>query len=230
MILSHKYRFIFLKTAKTAGTSIEIALSKFLGEDDIITPISPDDERIRRQLGYRGPQNFRSPPGKRRLSSYFSSVFSTKRKTFYNHMPAEEVRDLIGNEVWNGYYKFCFERNPFDRVVSLYYWCHKTEPRPSMADFLRQEEIQLLSTRGISLYTFDGDHPAVDRIGRYETLTDDLEEIRQRLGIPEPLILPKAKASHRTDRRHYSEILDHECRETIAERFQREMELFDYRF
>jgi len=230
MIVSHKYRFIFLKTAKTAGTSIEIALSKFLGDDDIITPISSDDENIRRQLGYRGPQNFRSPPGKRRVSSFFSTLFRKKRKAFYNHMPALEVRALIGDEIWNGYYKFCFERNPFDRVVSLYYWCYKTEPRPSMADFLKQEEIQLLSSRGIALYTFDGEQPVVDKIGRYETLTHDLQEIGQRLGIPEPLVLPQAKASHRTDRRHYSEILDDECRDKIAARFRREMQLFDYRF
>ncbi|MEL6382956.1 MAG: chondroitin 4-O-sulfotransferase, partial [Cyanobacteria bacterium J06626_18] len=31
MIISHEYKFIFLKTRKTAGTSIEIALSKFCG-------------------------------------------------------------------------------------------------------------------------------------------------------------------------------------------------------
>lgn len=230
MIISHKYRFIFLKTAKTAGTSIEIALSKFLGDDDIITPVSSDDENIRRQLDYRGPQNFRRTPGKRRVSSFFSTMFGRRQKAFYNHMPAHEVRDLIGDEIWNGYYKFCFERNPFDRVVSLYYWCHKTEPRPTMAEFLKHKEIQLLSTRGISLYTFDGEQPVVDKIGRYETLTHDLDEIRQRLGIPEPLVLPQAKTSHRTDRRHYSEILDDECRDEIAARFHREMQLFDYRF
>ena len=50
MILSHRYRYLFLKTNKTAGTSIEIALSKFCGPDDIITPISPEDEAIRRRL------------------------------------------------------------------------------------------------------------------------------------------------------------------------------------
>ena len=58
MIISHDYKFIFLKNRKTAGTSIEIALSKFCGPNDVITPISPEDEATRKELGYRGPQNY----------------------------------------------------------------------------------------------------------------------------------------------------------------------------
>ena len=50
MIISHKYKFIFFKVSKTAGTSIEIALSEFCGPDDIITPISPKDETKRHHL------------------------------------------------------------------------------------------------------------------------------------------------------------------------------------
>ena len=57
MILSHKYKFIFLKTNKTAGTSIELALSKFCEAEDIITPVTPQDEELRRSLGHPGPQN-----------------------------------------------------------------------------------------------------------------------------------------------------------------------------
>lgn len=40
MLLSHKYKFIFIKTKKTSGTAFETVFSKYLGEDDIITPVS----------------------------------------------------------------------------------------------------------------------------------------------------------------------------------------------
>ena len=44
MIVNHKYKFIFIKSFKTAGTSLEIALSKFCTKDDIITSIVEEDD------------------------------------------------------------------------------------------------------------------------------------------------------------------------------------------
>jgi len=44
VIISHEHKFIFLKTKKTAGTSIELALSQLCGPDDIIAPITEGDE------------------------------------------------------------------------------------------------------------------------------------------------------------------------------------------
>ncbi|MCL2930743.1 MAG: hypothetical protein MGG11_00075 [Trichodesmium sp. MAG_R03] len=89
MIISHKYKFIFLKTKKTAGTSIEISLSRFCGDDDIITPIDFTDEAIRKLLGQK-PQNYLD---------------------FRNHITSQEVLKKIEPSIWNTYYKFCFERN-----------------------------------------------------------------------------------------------------------------------
>lgn len=59
MIFLGKHGLLFLKARKVAGTSFEIALSRFAGPDDIITPIAPDDEEIGRQRGFAGPRNYR---------------------------------------------------------------------------------------------------------------------------------------------------------------------------
>lgn len=229
MIISHKYRFIFLKTAKTAGTSIEIALSRHLGKDDIITPISAADERVRNSAGYRGPQNYRIPLRQHNFRELAAAVIG-RRKRFYNHIPGLEVRNLIGDEVWNSYYKFCFQRNPFDRVISLYYWCYKTEPRPTLTEFLESPQVSLLTTRGLSLYTDNEGNVVVNNVGRYESLAQDLENIRRQIGIADPLELPHTKSSHRQDRRHYSEVIDVHSRIRIESLFNREMKLHNYQF
>lgn len=48
MILSHDWRFIHLKTHKTAGTSVELSLSALCGPLDIITPTwgPEEDQRL----------------------------------------------------------------------------------------------------------------------------------------------------------------------------------------
>ncbi|NEP81684.1 MAG: hypothetical protein F6K39_28100 [Okeania sp. SIO3B3] len=48
MIISHKDKLIFLKIIKTAVTSIEISLSRFCGDDDVITLIYLEDEAIKK--------------------------------------------------------------------------------------------------------------------------------------------------------------------------------------
>jgi hypothetical protein len=44
MIISHDHKFIFIKSKKTAGTSIELALRPLCGREDIIAPVREEDE------------------------------------------------------------------------------------------------------------------------------------------------------------------------------------------
>ncbi len=230
VIISHKYKFIFLKTNKTAGTSIEIALSKFCGPDDIITPISLEDEKTRSRLGYLGPQNYLAP-----FSDYTFSDWSrflrkgVRKKRFRNHISAQGVKQYINQEVWDSYYKFCFERNPWDRLISLYYWQCKSDPRPTIAEFIASGALLGLKRSGYNLYTING-QVVVDRICRFESLNEELEKIRTQLGIPEKLELPHAKSRYRQDKRSYREILNEKERAEIAELFYNEIKLLNYEF
>ncbi|MGF1522355.1 MAG: sulfotransferase family 2 domain-containing protein [Leptolyngbyaceae cyanobacterium] len=229
MIINHRYKFIFLKTIKTAGTSLEIALSKFCGPEDVITRINEADEAIRRQLGFRGPQNytFQGVYGEESDNSLAAENNPGKTKEFYNHAPAQFIRANISDRLWHNYFTFCFERNPFDKAISLYYFRKTQHPElpADISEHLQTTAVDLLSNW--RRYTID-DQVAVDFVGRYERLSEDLETVRQQLRLPHPLSLPRAKSNFRQDKRHYSQVLPADSRDWIATTCAKEMNYFGY--
>jgi len=224
MIINHKYKFIFLKTRKTAGTSIEIALSQFCGANDIITRLHKESEPMRQALGFRGSQNRDVPLRFYSKFDWVKLLLFQKRKRFSNHVSAHFIRENIGEEIWNSYFKFCFERNPFDKAISRYYWS-TSEPRPEIYDYLLSARIDLLSNWDI--YTVN-DHVAVDFVGRYENLTDDLAVVTEKIGIPGQLDLPRAKAGYRKNREHYRNVIDTQSRARIELVCAKEITAFNY--
>lgn len=224
MIINHRYKFIFLKTRKTAGTSIEIALSQFCGPGDVITPIAKEDELIRQQRSLPGPQNCLVPLKYYRRLDWAKAGLLAGRPRFCNHSTADFVRKRVSEDVWSGYFKFSFERNPFDKAISRYYWSAK-EPRPSIADYLSSVRSDLLTNWDV--YTIN-DAIAVDYLGRYENLDDDLQVIKERLGLPGEWGLPRAKGQYRKNREHYSSVLDAVSRERIETVCAKEIKALGY--
>ena len=226
MIINHKYEFIFIKTRKTAGTSIEIALSQFCDANDIITRISKEDEATRQECGFPGPQNYYVGLQYYNKLDWLKLFGKARRKQFYNHSSAEFIRNSIPARIWNSYFKFTFERNPFDKAISRYYWSTQ-EPRPEMVEYLNSVQSHLLSNWDI--YTIN-DQIEVDFVGRYENLDEDLAKIKEKLGLPIEFNLPRAKGKYRTNREHYSRVLSPEARARIETVCAKEIAAFDYRW
>ncbi|MFC7394394.1 sulfotransferase family 2 domain-containing protein [Scopulibacillus cellulosilyticus] len=213
MIISHKYKFIFLKSKKTAGTSIEISLSRYCGKNDIITPIAPEDEEIRARMGIK-PQNFMDD--------------DNKEPKFFNHYKAKKVAKLVGEDIWNSYYKFSFDRNPWDKVISHYYFrAGKSKKNISFSEFLKRRKFK--GAYNFPIYTIN-DRVAVDFLGKYETLEEDLKKVCKEIGIPFDGWLPNAKGNFRKDRQHYRRHYNTAQKELVRKYFKKEIDLLGYEF
>lgn len=187
MILSHRHRFIFLKSTKTGGTSLEIALSRYCGPDDVITIIYQADEETRASLGLPGPQNHLLPLAEHRPRDVVRALREKRPvERYYNHIPAALMRARVPVDVWNGYLKFSIVRDPFDYVVSRYFWNNRRGEHPPerFRQWLLSEPERLLINRTIT--DIDG-HSAVDAMIRYEHFATDLAALAERLGLPRTL-------------------------------------------
>jgi len=160
MIISHRYRFIFIKTRKTAGTSIEAFLSEVCAADDILTPLIPPVSPHR-------PRNFDG---------------------FFAHVPGSVIA-AKSPPAWREYYKFCVERNPWDKVLSAYFMyrnspVHGGDGALSLDQYLAAGVLPanepldaIIFPLNVPLYTIEG-KIAVDRVLRYENLEAELSEVR----------------------------------------------------
>ena len=239
MILSHRHRFILLKTRKTGGTSLEIAVSKYLSGEDIVTPVAPVDEAVRQSLGFTGPQNH-GPVAGERLSR------------FYNHMSAAEVRALVPAGTFDGYVKAAIVRNPFDYVVSWYYWERARIAPTSVHDFRKWLAFQHARRADIEeafrlrqrpnpgvfasnrLITHIDDRCAVDVMLRYEHFPEDIGRFADAVGLPQTLVAEfsaiRTKAGYRPAAATPRQMFDgfHDGIEMIRSAFAEEIERHHY--
>lgn len=228
MIVSYKWGFIFIRTHKTASKSMEKVLALHCGEDDIISPRGPVDK-------YGPARNFRGVfnPFADILNEKVSSRSILRRlfrgMRYYNHMSAGQIKRRIGRTTWNSFYKFCFERNPWDKAVS-HYWFQMKNPRArkrigSFEEYLESGRCQI----DYPLYTIDGEL-AVDRVGRYEDIEKDWEQILSHVGLPAESLSERANAWQRTNSEPYQNYYTDKTRQLVAELYANEIALFGYRF
>ena len=212
MIASFSHGFVFVKTRKVGGTSLEIVLSSWCSGRDIVTPITAEDEAIRARFG-GAARNFRAPGG---------------GNAFFNHMPAAQIRTAVPG-LWRQAFKFAVDRHPYEKVVSRAWW-NIGRRGGSPAAELDAEIARTIETRtylNFPLYCADG-RVIVDEVWRYEEMWDRLAALAERLGQAVPEAVPRAKADHRRDRRPAREVLTKDQRTRIARDAGIEFELLGY--
>jgi chondroitin 4-sulfotransferase 11 len=152
--------------------------------------------------------------------------------------------EFANEKYFAGYFKFAFVRNPFDRIVSAYFYldnggCNPIDERfrqehlaPYKGDFaafvedlsklvaaphFQPQAVWLCDNRGKLLADF---------IGRYESLQRDASVICTRLGLSFRN-LPVLNASKHN---FYGSYYDDATKRRVAQAYGEDLELFCYRF
>jgi len=221
MLVSHAKRFIYLKTPKTAGTSVEIFFERYCKPESqahIEEQGRPEQVSAEGIVGYRGPDRGRS--------------------TWWNHMPASQVRGLLGEDIWTRYFKFCVIRNPFDQLVSLWWMTGARSDAPRAQDdmaFARSAFSAWVLARpglytGRDIYTIDG-KLCVDATIRYESLASDLGRICEKIGVPaDTERLGRFKSTWRRRPEGYQAYYSSAARERVERERAKELAMFRYQF
>ena len=203
-------------------------LSQHCGPTDIVTPIYPHVEPhvARNFAGYFNPiPEIYSSRGKGCRHSIQDVI---KRRKFRNHLPAVNVKSRIARSVWDNYFKFCVERNPWDKTLSDYYmrqW--RRGGQLSLDQYFAQQHFCF----NYPIYTDYQNNVLVDRIVKYETLINGLGEIFNLLGIPfNGSLGVHAKSEYRLDRRPYQEVYTEDQKAIVQRVFETEIRMHGYQF
>ena len=205
MIISSRHRYIFAASPKTGTHAVRRALREHMGPDDI------------EQVGLFIQKKF---------------PMEELARIGHGHITLAEVRPFLPAEQFDGFFKFAFVRNPFDRFDSYSAFITREHghfekaPHVVMRHFLANPPPGILFQPQAHFVTDASGALIADYIGRVEEMQQSYDEIARRIGIP-TAVLEKVNASRRDDYRRYynAELID-----GVAKLYARDLILFGYEF
>ena len=256
MIYSKKNNFLFLKGVKVAGTSVEIALSKLCGNQDIISPIANIDERTRVQLKIRHAQNY--GPSRKEIKDFIQWLMDvptdqiTSRQApkgiVNNHMPLRRIYKTLGTlhpEIRDANI-FAIVRSPYEQILSrinhkINFQSYKTTGeamKATQAD-LRQtldKHVQKLQGRAsedfrsknYQIYDSSFDSSIQVKFIRFENLAEELQQTLKDIGIEKELELPFTKKGLKSSNNLFKEIATDEQIKVINQYHKKDFSRFGY--
>ena len=250
-IVSHRHKFIFVHARKSAGTSLQVSLSRWLGEGDVAS--YDVDSPVLTFNRYTDEDDFGAVPVR---DGDESGV------RYGNHDLPDEIRGKVGEDVWAAYFKFTVARNPWDLLVSYlhskfgpHYWRDvwgrrrpiafvRNVPRAlrlfrlrrELARGRRKEAVESVLREGlfgdvgqIPRFYFSRGEAYADYVIRFENLQQGYDEVCRRLGLP-PQSLPRANTRPRPKGIDYRDYYTDFSREYVADLCRPMTAAFGYRF
>ncbi len=206
MIISPQHRFIFAAIPKTGTHAVRQALREHMGPQDL------------EQVGLFVNRKLPIPD---------------LAKVGHGHLSLQQVRPYFRPEDFDGFFKFAFVRNPFDRFISYCAFMTREggqfekNPQVVMRHFIDNPPWHhvLFQPQHTFVAGADG-NLLTDYLGRVEEMQLSYDEAAKRIGIPSRP-LDRVNASSRRDYRDY---YDEALIDGVAKLYARDLEYFGYEF
>jgi hypothetical protein len=227
-IVSHEHRFVYFIVPKVACSSIKTALTPLFDLD------ASDEELIR--------EDGREDGIPREVHRFFRAP--------HHSIPKARLLKGLQKGRYEGYFKFAFVRNPWDRLLSCYlqkltpggqglnrydYGGVELQYGMPFAEFVAAvyqipDEVADRHFRSQHI-TVCGPDDAIlaDFVGRFENLEADFAHVVRKIGASD-LDLPHLLPSPSRGARSYRDFYDDETAGRVAERFRKDAEIFGYSF
>ena len=220
VLISHNQRFIYLKTIKTASTSTEVLFQVFC--------IPP------KQIPHEWEEWHATDEVVSEYGVVGERINSAENSRYFNHMSAQQVISAVGRDLWSSYFKFANVRNPWDKIVSHFFYYqawtgadnHRSDLNQAFEAF-----VDSYQKRPVEALLCKKEF-AMDAYIRYENLQDDIADVASRLSVVLPqLNIPKLKTGQRPeDFADYRSLYGSQERLKVERLYNDWIEKFGYRF
>lgn len=153
---------------------------------------------------------------------------------YYNHMNLNQLKEKVAEDDWNTYYKFGNVRNPWDRVVSSYFFrkdvLSKNPHNPT--DWEDGESFeQFVLTRKLpgKLSVFFDGFTEMDFLIRFENIEEDIQTVSDTLNLNLNIdLLPHTHEGVRE--KDYKPYYNTETKDFVAQYYAEEIAYLGYTF
>lgn len=220
MIISHKYKYVYIHIPKTAGTSIRYFFRQH-SKDFSVAKIGWWED----------------------IEDY--SKFPLVEKKLFQHASCVEICDYLIDEGYNPseYFKFAFIRNPWDDMVSLYEYYLQIMSKRKVKDEGTKRKLKVANVSferfveefavGQAQYTcsriFNNDDLCINYAGKFENINEDFSNILKKVC---PTVKNKECLPHmnNTKRKPYQEYHNEKTIKIIEDAYEKIIKLGQYTF
>ena len=215
--INHDLKAIYIHIHKTGGTTIAINLKKYYGFSNYYLH-RPDhatfcfNKTKKKYINYEN--RFHGV-----INYYKTSSFINKKMNMTSYK-------------WDTYFKFCFVRNPYDKIVSA--WNHVNRFDIPFKNFLNLDKtvndveyMHMFMPQYRSMIN-EKANTYIDYIGKFENLDEDLEIILKKIGIQKILHDPNKKLNVRNHKKFNEYYEDQETLDKVNMFLKEDFDNLDY--